>query len=918
MKSNNISKIENLLEILCLKESFTEKDYNSLIKELKKYYKTLKFNEATNKITLLFILKLSEEEIIPESKYESVKITLDDFLKFSKSGDNSDIIRIIDDDDTFKKINSVFMEFCENNIIYSYLSWKYIKIFGENAKNFQDIYQIAMCEFLKQKYECDFNFPYDEHYFLRVSNQAHITYLSRDEYQNTEQVNDKETGEEKQENIYNEVTIKEENSYFNSNGENNSKYKEENGIINGSNESIKEEIKQIEGNIKDIDLEKEECNNIKEIIKDNKCEDFSVGKKKKKLRRKRMSVLKAKNMKKNSENNNFKYFGDGKEENNINIESSQEIKMENNIKDNDKEENNINNESSQEIKMENNIKDNDKNNNGNSENNYKKTVFFNIENYNEIKIEKKEKENETDPNNNNLCDSDSSNEEENITEDNIKDLKENLSPKENLKQYFQKMFDYYNKNQINMNNFYLFDLVTNNYFDLTNKFIFKKDYDKLPFVSNMFAFLMEQLNSIKNTNNELEYKEYQGEESFGILICEQSEYFYVFKNEFNRNLFNDINNVKEYDLEEMSIDHYSRHSNKFGKEYFDYIDSTNLIGEDFENKINRFIREFNLKELPSYFFKLKTKNNLKEDEEKIENCKENESKSNESKTKPKESQIKFNDIEKKPKENQIKFSENEINMDSVDKYYFSAFIETDGAFIYENPSPLVMFDKSDKKFKVSKTIDISSYGETIKIIRDKGELKIKKNTILLIEDKLKFPDVIDDLERKKVYSKDFLLKSLNFVIYKTIKKIKIYEEYLKSVSNGNNESYSFCLLFIYNSRPISKVERIFKDVLKNLFTEKLIPYEAFQLKIIYLLPCISLNDFGEIKELKNKINKMDKEMKSMKRQLKMMNSKKQKMEEQIEEKVMEKMILLKSSTKKAVESCIDKIFENELKKNSNK
>jgi hypothetical protein len=99
-------------------------------------------------------------------------------------------------------------------------------------------------------------------------------------------------------------------------------------------------------------LEKEECNNIKEIIKDNKCEDFSVGKKKKKLRRKRMSVLKAKNMKKNSENNNFKDFGDGKEENNINIESSQEIKMENNIK------------------------DNDKNNNGNSENNYKKTVFF--------------------------------------------------------------------------------------------------------------------------------------------------------------------------------------------------------------------------------------------------------------------------------------------------------------------------------------------------------------------------------------------------------------------------------------------------------------------------------------------------------------------------------------------------------------
>ena len=73
--------------------------------------------------------------------------------------------------------------------------------------------------------------------------------------------------------------------------------------------------------------------------------------------------------------------------------------------------------------------------------------------------------------------------------------------------------------------YYLQDLANNDYYSLDNKFKFKINYEKSPFVSNMFKFLKEQLKSVKDTNNKDVYKEYQGEDSFGFLIYKKNEYF---------------------------------------------------------------------------------------------------------------------------------------------------------------------------------------------------------------------------------------------------------------------------------------------------------------------------------------------------------------------------------------------------------
>ena len=56
----------------------------------------------------------------------------------------------------------------------------------------------------------------------------------------------------------------------------------------------------------------------------------------------------------------------------------------------------------------------------------------------------------------------------------------------------------------------------------------------------MFKLLKKQLEPFKDTNNKETYQEYQGSKSFGYLIHDKCEYFYVFKNEFNRNLFNNM------------------------------------------------------------------------------------------------------------------------------------------------------------------------------------------------------------------------------------------------------------------------------------------------------------------------------------------------------------------------------------------
>ena len=57
-----------------------------------------------------------------------------------------------------------------NDICYSYLIWEYIKIFGKNSKNFQDIFQIIINYVYEEEINLNFNFPFDDEFLFLVHN----------------------------------------------------------------------------------------------------------------------------------------------------------------------------------------------------------------------------------------------------------------------------------------------------------------------------------------------------------------------------------------------------------------------------------------------------------------------------------------------------------------------------------------------------------------------------------------------------------------------------------------------------------------------------------------------------------------------------------------------------------------------------
>ena len=406
------------------------------------------------------------------------------------------------------------------------------------------------------------------------------------------------------------------------------------------------------------------------------------------------------------------------------------------------------------------------------------------------------------------------NKNEELEKSNQNELRKNLKPKEKLQNYFIKMFNYYRIKSSEQKYYYLYFLSISKYYSLEKAFKFKINYDQLPFVSNMFNFLMEQLKPAKDTNNEFVYKEYEGKESFGYLKL-----------------------YKQYELNNYLDVNSSVSSIKSGGKTFDKIDSHFLESENFESNINKFFKNYNLKELPNYFFELV---NLKPiDFNKKEKSKEEETK------------IAINN-------EIIKKNSGKMNMLYIDQNYFSSYIEIDGAFAYLEESPLTIISENNKMFKVSKSISVSLPDKEIKINdEDKNDFVINKNTILLIEDKLSFPNVIKDLTQYMLIEKEKLYKSLNLLIYKTIKKINIFAEYLRTISEGKNKDYSYYLLLIYDSYPVGEVEDIIKNILFDLKGGDLIKYPNFKIKVIYVLPCISLNE-------SDKVEKLEKELKSLK------------------------------------------------------
>ena len=113
-----------------------------------------------------------------------------------------------------------------------------------------------------------------------------------------------------------------------------------------------------------------------------------------------------------------------------------------------------------------------------------------------------------------------------------------------------------------------------------------------------------------------------------------------------------------------------------------------------------------------------------------------------------------------------------------------------------------------------------------------------------------------NLNRDQKADKDELYSSINFIIYKSKRKINIVEEYLKSNFEGKTIKYSYYLVLVYNNNPISDMEKIIINILRNLYEQKLIKYLSFKFKVIYALPCISFNNSKEMDKMKMEMNDM--------------------------------------------------------------
>ena len=750
----------------------------NFIQNIDEYYQSIDKYEIFEKISTLFLLKLIEDNNeLSEAKIKEIKTILDIFKNSPNSFEELFIKE--SEDPILQNIDNIF-ELFNANICYSYMSWKFMKIFGENSQNFMEFFQIVS-KYYDKEIEFEEDFPYDEKYFINISNYL-INNLKSPYYDLLNQINDEQ----------NKALC---NNYY----------------LAEKIEDINTE--RVEKNFEENNENERDCGNAKEEKK-----EVQINRKrqnKKKAKRKTLNLRKARNRMKND----VKIKNGEDEENEIEKKSGEQNGDKKYIVEAEKDGRN-------EEKF--NKKDDNINENIKKEDNATKDNEFSINKSEGIDKEERSKENDI------------------IKE---KELIYNLKPKENLRDYFKRIYNHYNINKFRKKNYYLYDLANNKYFPMENKFLFKKDYDKFPFVSNMFTFLIEQLKPVKDTNNNNAYKEYHGPESFGYLVLDGIEYFYVFQNEYNRELFNDINRVKEYEYKNAFLGiPCSRNLNLTGNEHFNFVESHFLSSNDFEPKINNYFKKYNLKELPNYFFRIKEKN------------------------------------KKLP---EIKYEKN-INMNYAEFHYFLNFVETDGAYVYNDSSPMTIIDKNNKLFKLSKTIKVSSYGKKItlnedenndfaitnNVIFDKSDNKIKvsknddfiinQNSVILIEDKLNISKIIENFDKNKKMNKDELYSSFNFLIYKTIRKIRFYEEYLTSISEKTNNKYSYYLLLVYYNNPISDIENIIIKILKNLSSQSLIKYPSFQLKVIYSLPCISFNNSkefndlkAEVKILKEKVERME-------------------------------------------------------------
>ena len=324
-------------------------------------------------------------------------------------------------------------------------------------------------------------------------------------------------------------------------------------------------------------------------------------------------------------------------------------------------------------------------------------------------------------------------------------------------------------------------------------------------VNSEYGFFFTEKELLFYTSDE--ETELEKEIMFNSVYLKQLDYDYAFLKE---------SSYKSYSIKEI------------GEK--DKIDYFVIKGLDFEKNWTFFFdSHFQLQKLPNIFFPAYIVDNT--------------------------NQITNIDSKDKKDENILK-----NNIDNL----FSSFIETDLARInrddfdlqpkiifkpYINEFPIHIYYKKEEKKWVCETI-----------IQD--EFKVYAHSIVLAEVKNSVPEKLLNIDDNDLLNKKDIQRSLYFVLYKLVKKIDYYYDFIKYEYLNNSQEidkYVFQLFLVYDNKPISQMNNYIKTCFDNFIKKDFIKYN-FIFQIIYSVPAISCMNMHKLNE---RINQLEKRISSL-------------------------------------------------------
>ena len=208
------------------------------------------------------------------------------------------------------------------------------------------------------------------------------------------------------------------------------------------------------------------------------------------------------------------------------------------------------------------------------------------------------------------------------------------------------------------------------------------------------------------------------------------------------------------------------------------------------------------------------------------------------------------------------------------KKIFNTFIEIDFARL-NNQDYDIQPQSIYKPYINEPSIHVyqKSNNEWVREINQTNDFKIYSKSIVLGEIKHTVPDKVMNINAEEYINIATIQRALYFVLYKLIKKMIYYIQYVEYEILNKNEKikdYKIQLFLIYNNKPINQMNQYIITCIDNLIKGKYINKE-FYFQIIYSAPSISsLN----LNYLSKKINTLESDIEMLKKKINEMENKK--------------------------------------------